>query len=63
LTKNFPFSCAHDMIDLGGSLAYQFIAAFSSDIMNDFARVVSSLPNEAIAASYDIMNFWGSDSP
>jgi hypothetical protein len=51
------------MIDLGGSLAYQFTAAFSSDIMNDFARVVSSLPNEAIAASYDIMNFWGSDSP
>jgi hypothetical protein len=51
------------MIDLGGSLVYQFAAAFLSDIMNDFARVVSPPPNEAIAASYDIRNFWGSDSP
>jgi hypothetical protein len=51
------------VIDLKGSLAYQLAAAFSSDIMNDLMRVVLSPPNEAIAASYDIKNFWGSDSP
>jgi hypothetical protein len=27
--------------------------------MNDLAKVVSSPPNEAIAASYNIKNFWG----
>jgi hypothetical protein len=32
-------------------------------MMNDLARVVSSPPNKAIAASYDIRNFRGSDSP
>jgi hypothetical protein len=45
------------MIDLGGSLMYQFATAFSSDMMNDLARVASSPRNEAIAASYDIRNF------
>jgi hypothetical protein len=39
------------VIDLGGSLAYQLATAFSSDMMNDLARVVSAPPNEAIAAS------------
>jgi hypothetical protein len=51
------------VIDLKGSLAYQLGAAFSSDMMNDLARVVKSQPNEDIAASYDIKNFWESDSP
>jgi hypothetical protein len=45
------------VIDLEGSLTYQLAAAFFSDIMNDLARVVSSPPNEAIAASYHIKNF------
>jgi hypothetical protein len=49
-TRNFSFSCAHEKIDLGGSLAYQFAFAFLSDMMNDFVRVVSSPPNEAIVA-------------
>jgi hypothetical protein len=44
-------SCAHDVIDLGDSLAYQLVAALSSDMMNDLARLVLSPPNEAIAAS------------
>jgi hypothetical protein len=57
LTRNFSFSCAHDMIDLRGSLAYQLAATFSGDMMKDLARVVSSLLNDAIAASYDIKNF------
>jgi hypothetical protein len=50
LTTNFSFSCAQEMIDLGGSLAYHFAAAFWSDMINDFTRVVSSLPNEALTA-------------
>jgi hypothetical protein len=48
---NFSLSYAHDVMDLGGSLAYQFAAAFSSDMMNDLASVVLSPPNEAIAVS------------
>jgi hypothetical protein len=51
LTRNFCLSCVHDVIDLNGSLAYQLAYAFLSDMMNDLARVVSSPPNEAIAAS------------
>jgi hypothetical protein len=39
------------VIDLNGSLVYQLAVAFSSDIMNDLVRVVSSPPNKAIAAS------------
>jgi hypothetical protein len=42
---------AHDVVDLGGSLAYQLVAAFSCDMISDLTRVVSSPPNEAIAAS------------
>jgi hypothetical protein len=38
-------------MDLGGSLAYQLVAAFWRVMMNDLARVVSSPPDEAIAAS------------
>jgi hypothetical protein len=38
-------------MDLGYSLMYQLVVALSSDIMNDFARVVSSPPIKAIAAS------------
>jgi hypothetical protein len=38
-------------MDLGGSLANQLAAVFSSDMINDLVRVVSSLLNEAIAAS------------
>jgi hypothetical protein len=56
-------NCAHDVIDLKGSLTYQLAATFLSDIMNDLVRVVSSPPNEVIAASYDIKNFRGSGSP
>jgi hypothetical protein len=37
-------------MDFGGSLAYQ-LPAFLSDMMNDLVMVVSSPPNEAIAAS------------
>jgi hypothetical protein len=37
------------VMDLG--LAYQLAAAFLSNMMNDLARVVSSPPNKAIAAS------------
>jgi hypothetical protein len=59
LTRNFSVNYAHGIIDLEGSLAYQLAAVFSSDIMNDLARVISSPPNEAIAASYDIKKFWG----
>jgi hypothetical protein len=51
------------VIDLRGSFAYHLAAAFSSDMMKDFARVVSSPPNDAITASYDINKFLGSDSP
>jgi hypothetical protein len=38
-------------MDLDGSLAYQLAAAFSRDMMNDLASVVSSPPDESIAAS------------
>jgi hypothetical protein len=38
-------------MDLGGSLAYQLVAAFSKDMMNDLAMVVSSPPDEAITIS------------
>jgi hypothetical protein len=38
-------------MDLGGTLAYQLATAFSSDMINDLARVVSSPLNKAIAAS------------
>jgi hypothetical protein len=60
---NFSFNCAHDMIDLEGSLMYQLAAAFSRAMMKDLVRVVSSLLNDAIAASYNIRNFRGLDSP
>jgi hypothetical protein len=63
LTRNFSFNCAHDVIDLKGSLVYQLAPAFSGDMMKDLVRVVSSPLNEAIVASYDIKNFQGSDSP
>jgi hypothetical protein len=51
LTKNFSLSCAHDVMDLGGSLVYQLVAVLSSDMINDLARVITSPLNEAIAAS------------
>jgi hypothetical protein len=38
-------------MDLGCNLAYQVAVAFSSDMMNDLVRVVSSPPTEAIEAS------------
>jgi hypothetical protein len=38
-------------MDHGGSLAYQFAAAFSKDMMNDLVRDVSSPPDDAIADS------------
>jgi hypothetical protein len=38
-------------MDLDGSLAYRLVAVFSRDMMNDLVRVVSSHPDEAIAAS------------
>jgi hypothetical protein len=44
-------SIAYDAMDLGGSLAYQLAVAFLRDMVNDLSRVVSSLPDEAIAAS------------
>jgi hypothetical protein len=37
LTRNFSFNYAHDVIDLGGSLTYQLVAAFLSDMMKDLA--------------------------
>jgi hypothetical protein len=50
LIRNFSFRCAHDVMDLEGNLAYQLVDAFSSDMINDLPSVVSSPPNEAIAA-------------
>jgi hypothetical protein len=50
------------VIDLRDSLTYQLASTFSSDMMKDFARVVSSPLTDAITASYDIKNFQGSDS-
>jgi hypothetical protein len=50
-------------MDLDGSIAYQLAATFSSDMMNDLARVVSSPLKKVIAASQDMRNFHGSDSP
>jgi hypothetical protein len=39
-------------MDLGGSLEYQFaVVASSSEMMRNFARVVSSSPDKAIAVS------------
>jgi hypothetical protein len=38
-------------MDLGGNLAYQLAVMFLRDMMNDLTRVVSSPPDEAIAAS------------
>jgi hypothetical protein len=38
-------------MNLDGSLAYQFAATFSRNMMNDLAMVVSSPSDEAIAAS------------
>jgi hypothetical protein len=37
-------------MDLGCNLAYQLVAASLSNMMNNFARVVSSLSDEAIVA-------------
>jgi hypothetical protein len=51
------------VIVLLDSLVYQLAVAFSSDMMKDLARIVSSPLNKAIAVSYDIKKFWGSDSP
>jgi hypothetical protein len=51
LTRNFSLSYAHDAMDIGSSLSYQLATAFSRDMMNDSARVISSPPDEAIAAS------------
>jgi hypothetical protein len=38
-------------MDLSGSLVYQLATAFSKDMMNDMARVVSSPPDKAIVTS------------
>jgi hypothetical protein len=51
LTRNFSLSYAHDAMDLGGNVAYQLVPAFLRDMMNDLVRVVSSPPDEVIAAS------------
>jgi hypothetical protein len=51
LTRNFSLSCVHDAIDLSGNLAYQLVAAFLRDMMNDLARVISPPSDEAITAS------------
>jgi hypothetical protein len=51
LTRNFSLRCANDVMDLRGNLAYQLATAFSSDVINVLVRIVSSPPNEAIAAS------------
>jgi hypothetical protein len=48
--RNFSFSCPQDVMDLGYSLAYQLVDAFSSDVMNDLARVILSPPAKAITA-------------
>jgi hypothetical protein len=48
---NFSFNCVQDAMDLGGSLAYQLATAFLRDMMNDLVSIVSSPPDEAIAAS------------
>jgi hypothetical protein len=50
-TRNLSFSCPQDVMDLSCNFAYQLVAAFSRDMMNDFVRVVSSPPAEAIEAS------------
>jgi hypothetical protein len=38
-------------MDLGGNLAYELATAFSRDMINNLARVISSPTDEAIAAS------------
>jgi hypothetical protein len=48
--RNFSFKWPQDEIGLSCDLTYQFAAMPSSDMMNDFARVVSFPPNEAIVA-------------
>jgi hypothetical protein len=49
--RNFSFNCPWDVIDLSCSPVYQLAAAFSSYIMNDLVRVVSSRSDETIMAS------------
>jgi hypothetical protein len=44
-------SYVHDVIDLDSNLAYQLAIVFSSNMINDLARFVSSPQNDAIAAS------------
>jgi hypothetical protein len=51
LTRNFSLRCAHDVMDFRGNLVYQLAAVFSTHMINDLARVVSSPPNEATSAS------------
>jgi hypothetical protein len=51
LTRDFSFNWPQDVIDLDYNRAYQFIVALSSDMVNNLVRVVSSPPDEAIAAS------------
>jgi hypothetical protein len=48
LTSNFYLSYAHDVMDLGGSLAYQLATTFSSDMINDLARVIWSPQNDSL---------------
>jgi hypothetical protein len=48
--RKFSFNCPQEVIGLGYSLAYQFVAALSSDMMIDLAKVVSFPTNEDIAA-------------
>jgi hypothetical protein len=43
----------------GGSLEYQFVAASLREMIRDLARVASSPPAEAMAASYHIRNLRG----
>jgi hypothetical protein len=50
LTRNFYLKLPQDVIDLGCNLAYQFVVVPLSDMINDFVRVVSLPPDEAIAA-------------
>jgi hypothetical protein len=47
----------------GGSLEYEFVAASSRKMIRDLARVASSPPAEAMAASYDMRNLRGSAFP
>jgi hypothetical protein len=49
--RNFSFNWPQEVIDLSYNLAYQFVVVLSSDMMNDFTKVISFPPDEAIAAS------------